>query len=191
MADTPLADEPPPTFSTLDFDVTRSIVSDMDAASLARLRSVGHFLKELVDSISADLHARRLRECRLRACGRSFFLPNNAPSTRQPGFVGIHGKGGVRLLGGMCCGGASRRRSLHSHILRGFWVAASYCGNQALLLRADGSVVGSIPGLAGAKVGLDCDCDAKCDGTDGAGAEEEEEETDEVRFRATLPVLRC
>ena len=160
---------------TLPADVAHAVLEHLDAALLARMRSVGTGLRSLVDAIAADLLTRHMQECRRRAARRVSFLPRGQSAAS---FVGSVADGRLRLLGGMCCGGPTRRRSLHAHELRsgtGSWLAASYCGRQALLLRSDGVVLGDGPALRGADGDhCECCCEADAEGTDGAEAEDDE-----------------
>lgn len=163
---------------TLPTDAARSVLEQLDAISLARVHGCSKPMASLVDAIAADLLRRHLRECRRRAAERSTFLPRQDPGC----FVGtITKRGSLRLLGGMSCGG-SHQLSLHLHKLMPQLAhgvahgvrAASYCGRQVLLVRADGTVLGDGPGLdQGLDVPLCCECDAG--ELVGGGAEAEPE----------------
>ena len=173
----PAAEEEPLSLDTLPADASRSVFELLDARALAQVRACSKDASALVDSIAADLLARHMRECRLRACRRRTFLPRG---TEPAGFVGsIMPRGPISLLGGMCCGGSGRQRSLHGHVVSSSsaFKAASYCGRQALLIRSDGALLGDGPGMRGAELMLDCRCDADvngCDGCDGADAQMDE-----------------
>ena len=157
---------------SLPSDASRSILDILDARSLAQIHACSHEMRALVDSIAADLLARHMRECRLRAARRRTFLPRGA---EPASFVGsISTRGSMNLLGGMCCGGSDRRRSLHGHAIStsSGWKAVSYCGRHCLLVRSDGSLIGDGPGMRGSELVLHCRCDADVDGCDGcAGAD--------------------
>lgn len=163
----PVVGEEALSLETLPADATRSVLELLDAISLAQVRACNKELFAVVDGIAADLLARHMRECRQRAGRRRTFVPRGA---EPASFVGSITPGGsINLLGGMCCGGSSRQRSLHGHSIMSSsaWKAASYCGRQALLVCSDGSVVGDGPGMHGAEFLLSCRCDAETDGCDG------------------------
>ena len=172
-ADAACSDAQPLALSDLPADI---LARHVDAASLARLRASDVSLCQLVDSIAADLLARRLRECRERAQRRRAFLPKD----EQPSFVGIMGDGGsMHLIGGLSCGGSDRRRSLHGHVMAGRWAAASYNRRQSLLVRAsDGAVVGELPACNGGDVALHICCEAECQG-DGAARDDDDDDDDD------------
>ena len=156
-------------FESLPSDARRSILEQLDTASLALVREVNARL-------AAEVLDKALQECRLRVARRRTFLPRG---TDPVSFVCLIDRQGLRLIGGMCCGGSSRR-SLHGHIIDGAWNAASYSGRQGLLVRSDGALVGEGPGIRGAAVVLACRCDLTRDCADseanGQGVEDEDEE---------------
>lgn len=160
-------------FESLHADARRSILEQLDAGSLARVREVNVRL-------AAEVLDKALNERRLRVAQRRIFLPRG---TDAVSFVGLLGRRSLRLVGGMCCGG-SNRRSLHGHTIDGAWSSASYCGRQGLLVRSDGALIGEGPGIRGTVVSLACGCDLALDGADteanGHGVEMEEEEEEEM-----------
>ena len=168
------ADDDALDFESLPSDARRSILEQLDVISLALVREVNTRLaREVLD--------KALQECRLRVARRRTFLPRG---TDPVSFVGLIGRRGLRLVGGMCCGGSSRR-SLHGHTIEGAWSAASYCGRQGLLVRSDGVLVGEGPGIRGAEVTFACRCDLTRDcaansEADGQGMEEDDEEMVEM-----------
>ena len=127
--------EPIVGLDTLAPDAARSILELLDARTLARARGCSRALLQLVDGIAADLLVVHMRECRRRAAQRRTFLPRGSEAVA---FVGtVTSTGAIHLLGGMLCGGHCHKRSLHSHTVASAsfaFKAASYCGQQALLL---------------------------------------------------------
>ena len=123
-------------WEALPADAARSVVELLDAPSLARLRCTSSNGRLLVDTIAADLHARHLRECRQRVARRSTVVARGGSDGVSSFVADVRPTQPLRLWGGMCCGGQDCRRSLHRHSVlggSGGWVAASYCGRQALL----------------------------------------------------------